>query len=121
MWAAILGQSRLAASRRDRITLAAFVVAVTANLLLGPVSGPFWHRAPSLPRGEMELAWGPISEVASVSADNHAGVSLSRRTQLYLFPNPFQPVAWGTGPQALIDQTGMGVDPLPPGAFRRAM
>lgn len=54
---------------------------------------------------------------ASVSAQTAIGAQLTHRQRLYVFPNPFQPAAWGNDAVALRNQLGRSFYPLATAAF----
>jgi uncharacterized membrane protein len=58
---------------------------------------------------------------ASVSAPTSLVPPLAHRKRVYLFPNPFQPVAFGPSVEALKQQIETRVKPLPLGEFHRRM
>lgn len=66
-------------------------------------------------------ALSKIPQEASVATDNVLGARLADREALFLFPNPFQAVAWGNHAQALVEQSSYATFPSPPAALRRAL
>lgn len=115
LWAAVGGARRLPAPTPVLLTLA-------VGLTIGWSLGPFAPWAPLEVRsaGELRAALRLIGPDEAVCAENSPGCHLSEREQLYRFPTPFQPTAWGNRAQALAEQSGHGFEPLLPGAFRRS-
>lgn len=62
-----------------------------------------------------------IPTEASVSADNGPGAQLCLRRNLFLFPNPFQPMCWGNRPEAMVETVGKAGQPPLPGALERRL
>lgn len=69
-----------------------------------------------------------VSQLRSLPRFTSGNVSLSNSlptlstegANVYLFPNPFQPAAWGNTRQALAEQAGHALEPATPGALYRA-
>jgi uncharacterized membrane protein len=113
--AAVLGAARLRQWLGDRADRPAMVVTVGAGLLaIALVANVAWSPSPI---GVERRQWfGPdvfderraehlaeIPDNAVVSADPFIAPHLAHRTTVYMFPNPFAPLAWGAG----------GLPPLP--------
>jgi len=62
-----------------------------------------------------------IPHDASVTAPTSLVPPLAHRERIYLFPNPFQQVAYGPSVEALKHQIEMRAKPLPEGEFHRRM
>lgn len=119
-WGAIVGASRVqrAVPHGRRVVAWILLAAVPIAIARGPVPHLSLGGASSM---RARAALEQIDPQASISAENDLGGLLADRPELYLFPNPFQRVAWGSSPQALADQSGTHVDPPSPGAFRRSL
>lgn len=57
----------------------------------------------------------------SVSSDSGIGPHLTGRDELYLFPSPFVPVAWGSSVDALIHQSSAEYPPIGSAQLRRGI
>lgn len=121
MWACCVGVARLERRWGSAPCLRGVVV---ASLVCFPLS-PLWPNEwlPTSPPHQQALK--ELGELippdASLSVENSLGGALSHRQTAYLFPNPMQRAAWGSERQALVDQTGLGLNPLSPGEWRRAL
>ncbi len=62
-----------------------------------------------------------IPSDASVTAPTNLVPPLAHRKRIYMFPNPFQQVAFGPSVEALKQQIEMRVKPLPVGEFHKRM
>jgi len=62
-----------------------------------------------------------IPSDASVTAPTSLVPPLAHRKRIYMFPNPFQQVAFGPSVEALKQQIEMRVEPLPVGEFHKRM
>lgn len=121
IWSAIHGWA-LARERIDepRRRLERPAVLLLCFLILFTVGPWIYHRFEGGDRPRIVAVLRAIPPESSVSAENRVGGQLARRKELYLFPNPFQKMAWGNRPQALVEQAVRECHPLSPGAFRRA-
>ncbi|MFN8612674.1 MAG: DUF2079 domain-containing protein [Vulcanimicrobiota bacterium] len=107
MWAAAAG---LRGRRAPRVGLLLLLV---ANLLMHRwLLIKAWQPHPYLPG----LPGG-----ASLSADNGPGAHFCLRQNLFLFPNPFQPMCWGNRAQAMVETVGKAGQPPLPGLLRRRL
>lgn len=110
MWAAVAGWRRWRPSWPALLLLTLLSVGLHLSQLeraLGP--------APNL---------SPLAQIpreASVSADNAPGAHLTQRQNLFLFPNPFQPLCWGNRAQALVETVGEAGHPPLPGQLQRRL
>ncbi|MEW6279452.1 MAG: DUF2079 domain-containing protein [Candidatus Eremiobacterota bacterium] len=123
-WAAVEGAARARAwvEPSHRMSALAWVVAISATVgfLVGPFT-PWSEEAPRPQAGELRAALASLPRGASVSVQNTPGAHLGAREQLFLFPNPMQPAAWGNRPQSLAEQTEKGLHPPLPGEARRSL
>ncbi len=62
-----------------------------------------------------------IPSDASVTAPTNLVPPLAHRKRIYMFPNPFQQVAFGPSVEALKQQIEMRVEPLPVSEFHKRM
>lgn len=62
-----------------------------------------------------------IPSDASVTAPTNLVPPLAHRKRIYMFPNPFQQVAFGPSVEALKQQIEMRVKPLPVSEFHKRM
>lgn len=122
MWAAVAGLGRL--RRRGvppRVLLLVLGLGAIDGLWWSPLHPREWPEAAS----QQALALADLEQLvpaqASISLENGLGSHFSHRPNSYLFPNPIQRMAWGSRPQALVDQGGLGAEPLSCGAWRRAL
>lgn len=119
MWATVTSLARWKAyPRRVGWGLA---LGCLIGLAVGPLAPGHWPPAERQAGPALDLLRRHLPAEGPISLPNRLGGSLSHRAQAYLFPNPMMPVAWGSGRQALIDQTVMGADPYLPGEWRRAL
>jgi uncharacterized membrane protein len=84
-----------------------FAACVCAELRHGPLRTPrdiFVRPLSSTEARRVREVLSTIPPRAAVSAQAVLVPHLSHRRQIYLFPNPFQPAAWGNTPAALRQQ-----------------
>lgn len=121
MWATCLAWGRLERRMSVRKCSWLLVLACLIGLGVGPLHPEEWYPHEKHRRQALTDLRQLIPPEASISIDNTLGATLSHRQQAYLFPNPIQRAAWGNRPQALVDQSVMGLNPLSPGAVRRSL
>lgn len=128
LFAAATGGLEVLARRAPRLLVAApagalAVAACLAGLAIYPGSNleRLWVWPTPARAAALRQMLERIPPEASVSADTHLVPHLAHRRQIYLFPNPFVPVCYGNGAEAVLQQRGgLGLQPsLVPGLRAR--
>jgi uncharacterized membrane protein len=119
--ASIIGFERLhrwAGSFTSRL----FVLCLIANIIYGSgespllsTSWPLSQPVSSYQSSQADNILRMIPPEASVSAQSGLLPHITHRLQIYLFPNPFYPVAFGNSVPALEQQMGTNYPPFHPG------
>jgi uncharacterized membrane protein len=120
LWAAVVGWSRVRERGvPTRLIGGLAVLAVFLSTVFGAAG--FKHTSRLDSRASLTTAKKQVREGEMVVADNSLGVHFSQREEVYLFPNPFVSVAWGSTSQSLIQQSSNEYRPLYRGTVRRGL
>ncbi len=121
IWAAVLGWVFLSERKvPEKLLGALLLLALSLATFFGPL-GP--NHGAFLVEEEADLSSlsGKISATESLTADCALGSHFSQRNELYLFPNPFLPAAWGNCSSPLFEQANAEYSPFTRGAVRRGL
>jgi uncharacterized membrane protein len=106
LYSCCLSIAKTDAQMGKKLLIGSFVSAIITSIYLSPAFDPWYtSRYSSKPNCADLLRSIPSS--ASVSASSSIVPHLSSRRYIYVFPNPFQKVAWGATRQALREQYGV--------------
>jgi uncharacterized membrane protein len=121
VWAAIAGWARLRKKGCPDILLGFLLICGTClSFNNGPIREQSrWYY---MRNGyEVRTVLDTIGDDESVVSDCALGSHLSQRQELYLFPNPFLSIAWGSGAPSLFEQASVEYTPISRGLLRRGM
>ena len=120
LWAAVVGWSRIRGKGVPNPLVGGLLV-LAFLLSAGFGAAGFKHSSRLDERASLTDVKKQVQEDEMVVADNSLGGDFSQRKEIYLFPNPFVSVAWGSTSQSLIQQSSNEYRPLSRGTVRRGL